>query len=373
MTNHRLSPSSSNEPYVDLLEESGEKIRFEAAVVEELDRLPPDAPLVTAFERWLLEQLEPPKSPTAKVPNLTRRERRLVDAATSIYLEDAQRIAYQHSVLCQAAMPYQRVPDRRWDCRNGRIVLRVTAGEVLDPRTGEYVDTPLPFGSRVRLILMHVNAEALRQQSPTIEVETSLTAFQKKIIGRTPNGREIAAFRDQLTSLAAAQVRLGMTDPTGQHAVQVNTQIITALDLWAPGHPEQKVIWPSIIRLSTDYYDSLVTHAVPLDERAIAALANSAMALDIYAWLAQRLHRIPPGRPQFVAWAALHEQFGAAYRRPRDFRRFFLRQVSAVSTQYPDARVDHDLKGLLLTHSPPPVKRAAISVLTPPTSPSGGE
>ena len=365
MTNHRLSPSSSNEPYVDLLEESGEKIRFEAALVEELERLPPDASLVTDFERWLLERLDPPKSPTAKVPNLTRRERRLVDAATSIYLEDAQRIAYQHSVLCQAAMPYQRVPDRRWDCRNGRIVLRVTAGEVLDPRTGEYVDTPLPFGSRVRLILMHVNAEALRQQSPTIEVETSLTAFQKKIIGRTPNGREIAAFKDQLTSLAAAQVRLGMTDPTGQHAVQVNTQIITALDLWAPGHPEQKVIWPSIIRLSTDYYDSLVTHAVPLDERAIAALANSAMALDIYAWLAQRLHRIPPGHSQLVPWVTLHEQFGLRYKRIRAFRASFIQKLHVVQHQYPEARLEEDNQGVWLRHSPPPIKRITLGAQPP--------
>jgi hypothetical protein len=33
------------------------------------------------------------------------------------------------------------------------------------------------------------------------------------------------------------------------------------------------------------YFESLTKHAVPLDERAIAALANSPMALDVYAWL----------------------------------------------------------------------------------------
>jgi hypothetical protein len=37
----------------------------------------------------------------------------------------------------------------------------------------------------------------------------------------------------------------------------------------------------------------------------IAALSHSALALDIYAWLAQRLHRIPPGKPQRVSWEAL--------------------------------------------------------------------
>ena len=45
-----------------------------------------------------------------------------------------------------------------------------------------------------------------------------------------------------------------------------------------------------------DYFDSLTRFAVPMDERAIAALAGWAMALDMYCWLAQRqLHRVPAG------------------------------------------------------------------------------
>jgi hypothetical protein len=36
------------------------------------------------------------------------------------------------------------------------------------------------------------------------------------------------------------------------------------------------VLWPSTLRLSADYFESLTRFAVPLDERAIAALAHSA-------------------------------------------------------------------------------------------------
>ena len=43
-------------------------------------------------------------------------------------------------------------------------------------------------------------------------------------------------------------------------------------------------------------------HAVPLNEAAVARLSHSAMGLDIYVWLAQRLHRIAPGSPAFVPW-----------------------------------------------------------------------
>ena len=70
------------------------------------------------------------------------------------------------------------------------------------------------------------------------------------------------------------------------------------------------MLWPSVVRLSQEYFESLASHAVPLDERAIAALANSPVALDVYAWLAQRLHRIPKNKLQQVSWPALYEQFG---------------------------------------------------------------
>jgi hypothetical protein len=37
------------------------------------------------------------------------------------------------------------------------------------------------------------------------------------------------------------------------------------------------------------------------------------MALDIYSWLAQRLHRIPEWKSPFIPWTSLNAQFGAEY------------------------------------------------------------
>ena len=88
------------------------------------------------------------------------------------------------------------------------------------------------------------------------------------------------------------------------------------------------MLWPSTIELSAEYFASLAM-LVPLDERAVPALAHSAQGLDIYAWLAQRLHRVPRGRAQFVPWTSLHEQFGHGYRRIRKFREVFLRTLEA--------------------------------------------
>lgn len=300
------------------------------------------------------------KSPTSGIPLFTPITDRLIRTGTEISLADADGITYQHTVLCQTAMPYRKLAERTWDRRNGRVRLRVVAGEALDPRTEEFVEMPLPYGSRVRLILMHLNGEALRSGEPKIEVGRSLTTFARRIIGYDPTGPHLRNFRRQLTSLAAATVRLAMVHEGAAH--QVNTNIITAMDLWAPNHPHQASLWSSVVELNERYFQSLAAHAVPLDERAIGALSHSAMALDIYTWLAQRLHRVPKGRQELAPWTSLLEQFGAGYTRVRAFRAFFIKQLAAVHTQYPNARFETDRQGVWLRNSPPPITRTGVTI-----------
>ncbi len=288
---------------------------------------------------------------------------RLARATADIRLDAAEDLLFQHSCLCQTCLPARRPPGnvRQWERRQGRALLLVEAGQAYHPGDKAYVPLGLPYGPKARLILMHLNGEALRQGSPVIEVESSLTAFVTRLQGRPPNGPEFTSFKDQLARLAAATVRLAVDYDS--HAVQVDTKIVGAFDLWFPKNERQRVLWPSTVRLSLDYFESLLRHAVPLDERAIAALAHSAMALDVYCWLAQRLHRVPRERPQLVPWPALYEQFGQGYAQVRQFRAFFLRQLQQVRAAYPAACFDADQRrGMVLMSSPPPVTRRLVNV-----------
>lgn len=52
--------------------------------------------------------------------------------------------------------------------------------------------------------------------------------------------------------------------------------------------------------------------AVPLDNRAMQALKGSSLALDLYAMLAHRLHRIE-GRVVQLHWHQVKDQFGQEY------------------------------------------------------------
>ena len=134
----------------------------------------------------------------------------------------------------------------------------------------------------------------------------------------------------------------------------VKGTVIEGLDLWVSKDERQRVLWPSVVQFSQRYFESLLTHAVPLSEAAVSRLSHSAMGLDVYTWLAQRLHRVDSAKPAFVPWTSLQEQFGQGYDRLRDFRRVFQRTLKHVKAVYHDAKFTVDEKGMRLLNSLPP-------------------
>jgi len=294
----------------------------------------------------------------------SRIQQRLIESSVAIEEDDPRSLAFQHSVFCQTGMPY-RDPGaavREWERRQGMASLLIEAGRAQHPETGEWLKLGLPFGPKPRLILAYLNAQALRTGSPVIEVEDSLTAFVKRI-GLASKGRNVRLIKDQLSRLSAATIRLGIAN--GERSLNVNAHIVSAFDLWLAKDDRQRVLWPSTVQLSLDYFESLQRHAVPLDERAVAALSHSAMGLDIYAWLAQRLHRVDPRKPQFISWKAIKDQFGWHYKEMFKFRQVFRQTLDMVLTQYRGARIELNAKGLILRNSPPPVKARMALVQLP--------
>jgi Plasmid encoded RepA protein len=289
----------------------------------------------------------------ATVTKLSPAKQRIVDAAVAIGAS-APSIAYQHTVLCQTCLPYRDPGDaiREWERDNGKVMLSLEAGKAMHPKDG-LIRVGLPFGPKPRLVLYYLNTQAIIHQKPEIDVEDSLTAFVKRV-GLASHGRNIRTIKDQLGRLSATRITLGIVKSETE-ATTVNTQIISKFDLWFPKDDRQRVLWPTAIVFSREYFESLVNHAVPLDERALAALSDSAMALDIYAWLSQRLHRIDPRRSDFIPWPAVQRQFGQGFARLRKFRETFLGALRQVQAVYPAAKVQASARGLSLHHSAPPV------------------
>ena len=291
------------------------------------------------------------------VAHLTPPEKRLIAFAA----EEAGGVIYQHSTLCQISLPYRDpgAATRRWSRKNGYLSFELEAGRVFDERAAGFVDVGLPFGPKPRLVLFHLNAEAVRTQSPLIELERSLTRFVRRTLSLDVHGRNLQTIREQLTRLAASDFRIGRI--AGGQSITVQGRILNGFSLWTPGD-SPRVRWPTQVQFSSEYFESLLAHAVPLNETAVASLSHSAMALDTYTWLAQRLHRIEPGKPALISWSSLQEQFGPGYAHVREFRRVFKHTLHQVHMVYPDARWELTAGGLKLEHSRPPVARRWLSV-----------
>jgi len=185
-----------------------------------------------------------------KLPKVTPTTKRLIDAHTDILDGPGGDIAFSHSVLCQTSLPYKPTDERVWIRDQGNVSLRIEAGAARHPDTGKWVDLPLPHGEKPRLVMLHLNGEALRTGSPIIDVEGSMTAFIRSL-GIHVNGRNIRTLRDQLARLAAVHIMLGIGSDT------IKADIIRHFRVWWPDDARQRVLWPSVVRLDPDYFDSL--------------------------------------------------------------------------------------------------------------------
>ncbi|SDB75073.1 RepA protein, partial [Belnapia rosea] len=265
-------------------------------------------------------------------------------------LEPIEEPGYLHTVLAQCGMPRRKVNGDTYERTNGRASLLMKAGELWDDRTGTWEPQPLPYGTRPRLALIYISAEAVRTGLPEVEVGHSVRDFLRRL-GININGPEHTNFQRQMRALAACEMRLGMGTDTIMDAAPIKR-----FRAWHAGAEGQRSLWPGTVTLTRDFFDSLREAAVPLDMGAVARLKHSALALDVYAWLAHRLHRVRAPTGDRVSWLALQAQFGE-YRNVKDFRREAIEALAAVQAVYPAARVESVRGGLRLLPSPPPVPK----------------
>ena len=108
------------------------------------------------------------------------------------------------------------------------------------------------------------------------------------------------------------------------------------------------------LSVSLDYFESLQNHAVPLLEADLAALAHSALALDLYACLAPTAAS-SKSQAASIRHLVTEEQFGPEYGRMNNFKAKFREALRQVRVRYQTARVELDERGMGLFNSSPPV------------------
>lgn len=257
-------------------------------------------------------------------------------------------------------MPRRATEARVFERQNGPFSILLEAGKLWTGK--EWKPQPLPYGTTPRLVMVHLSSEAIRTQNRRVELGDSMRQFLQTLGIQTNGGKRggYTTFRKQMEALAACRLSIGMKSEG--RVVTVDAKPIKRFEAWLQNDGEQQTLWPGVLELSPDFYETLSEHAVPLDYRALSALKHSALALDVYTWLAHRLCRIKQPAGVMLSWGNLREQFGQEYANPKDFKREFRNVLRQVWLVYPDARIENVAGGIILRESPPPIRKVTTAL-----------
>jgi hypothetical protein len=173
-------------------------------------------------------------------------------------------------------------------------------------------------------------------------------------------GKNLIAVREQTERIS--RCRLTFEIRRGNRVGLANQSIMdTAIFLDASDEDDgQRGLFAQTARFSEAFFEGLRKHPVPIEEAAIGAISNNSMAIDIYVWLAYRLHSLSKATP--LSWAAVKVQFGAGFAAMNNFKLRFLPNLRLAMAVYPQAKIeDAGDKGLILHPSPPPVSEQLIA------------
>lgn len=298
---------------------------------------------------------------------LSRQQWKLVIAGDQIRRETPDRADFLHTVMCQVGLPRRRTEARSFERQSGHVNILLEAGKLWNGI--EWVEQPLPYGTTPRLVMVHISSEAIRTKNRSIEIGDSMRQFLTTLGMQTSGGERggYTVFKRQMEALAACRLTLGMH--AEGRVVTVDAKPIKRFEAWLQHDGMQRTLWPGVLELSQDFFDTLATHAVPLDYRALAALKHSALALDIYTWLAHRLCRVSKAGGVMLSWENLREQFGQEYSTSKDFKKEFRHALHQVCVVYPDAHIDATDGGLILHESRPPLSRTSVTMSRPENRP----
>lgn len=279
---------------------------------------------------------------------VSKRGRQVVETAYQVLSDDAERIGFTYSGFALTSLPHKLVPDPTWRREGHKLTLFLQSGV---DNAGKQIG--LPYGSYARFILLFLQSEALKTRSRDIELGRSmhvwLGAMELGIGGKT-----YRMVNEQARRLSACILTF-FAHRDGREVRRDARFVDGSISMLEVGN--QPSLWQERVLLNQEFYNALLEHPVPVSEVALRAIGPRSMVIDIYIWLAYRLHALL--KDVEVGWPALHAQFGAGYERLRAFRENFLQALELALAAYPDARVGLGDRGLILRPSRPAIAKVA--------------
>jgi hypothetical protein len=272
--------------------------------------------------------------------------------AAGIYLSDEDvGLGFTYSGWAHVSLPVRRPEDDAiWSVASERVKLLIEPGR--RPVGDEYELVGVPWGCHARLILLWLQSEALRTDSRQVELGNSMREWLGRI-GVSVGGKTDRSVREQAERISRCRLTFHLMGTNGSGLV--NQSIVDkALFIDVNDKNErQGRLSLEIAHLSEGFFEQLKRHPMPIEEAAIRALANNAKALDVYLWLAYRLHSLKADK--LVTWSALKAQFGIGTAAMFNFRSKFTATLGLATAVYPAARLEVTEQGVIIKPSRPPV------------------
>ncbi len=282
-------------------------------------------------------------------------DRRCVEAAHSVLSDEEAAPGYIHAGFAMTALPHKRTDAVEWVRDSADIRLRIESGKSHD---GTVVG--IPFGYVARLILLYLQTEAIKTRSREVELGRSMHSWLKAM-GLNSGGKGYEAVREQSRRLSFCRLTFYRVADGGEAVM--NGSFVREAILPSRDNGSQLSIWRETVVLDEVFYESLVRHPLPVRESAIRAMSGRSMAIDLYIWLAYRLHHLT--RATRVPWPAVYRQFGAGFALQRQFKVHARAALALALAAYPEAQVKVDDEALTLLPSPAPIPERPRSVSLP--------
>jgi hypothetical protein len=279
--------------------------------------------------------------------------RLLIDIAAEVMADETQRIGISYTGFCLTALPHKRLADdMAWEKKGHKVTLLVEPGRL---RTaGRTRLFGVPYGARARMILLYLQTQAIRTRSREVALGRSMRDWMERM-GLSIGGETAKALREQAARISACSLKFFWED--GESDAFSRSAIVRSGLRFHAEDAAQGSLWEDRVLLDETFYAALRDHPVPLLEAAIRQLRDRSMSLDLYVWLAWRLHQL--AKPTQISWPAIYGQFGAGFRAIRQFKPRFIEALAAATAAYPEARVEVERGGIVLHPARPPVAKIA--------------
>lgn len=279
----------------------------------------------------------------------SKTEQSCIDYAHEVLSDELYEIGIAHAGFAMASLPHRKVNETVWKREGGNVKLLIESG--LDENENPI---GLPYGATARMILLYLQTQAVRTQSREIELGSSMSRWLDAM-GIKAGGRTYQAVREQSYKISRCRLTF-FTASEGAKMVSNGAFVRDSIIPDLSPDQNQGSLWKEVVRLDEAFFESLVKHPLPLREVAIKQISSRSKAIDIYIWLAYRLHSLT--KEVQIPWGVLKKQFGAEYKHIRFFKRDFTDPLKLALSVYPEAQVSwYENDGLTLYPSAPPVSK----------------